>query len=123
MVFFVSCSKDLNEVNLSFPMLTPSNADAGAGNWKTVLVINKDNFTPATPADVNGTAYKAELNTIADLQKNISAEDNANLKYWGAGGVLRWNEILRELVAKYNLAPVNNPDGTYPIPSAANPLA
>jgi hypothetical protein len=123
MVFVVSCSKDLNEVNLSFPMLTPSNADAGASNWKTVLVFNKDNFTPATPADVNGTAYKAELNTIVELQKNISAEDNANLKYWGAGGVLRWNEILRELVAKYNLAPVNNPDGTYPIPSAASPLA
>jgi hypothetical protein len=36
---------------------------------------------------------------------------------------LRWNEILRELVAKHNLPPYQNPDGTYPFPSANNPLA
>ena len=36
---------------------------------------------------------------------------------------MRWNEILRELVAKHNLPPYQNNDGTYPIPSAGNPLA
>ena len=36
---------------------------------------------------------------------------------------LRWNEILRELVAKHNLPPYQNPDGTYPAPNANNPLA
>ena len=36
---------------------------------------------------------------------------------------MRWNEILRELVAKHNLPPYQNEDGTYPIPSANNPLA
>ena len=30
---------------------------------------------------------------------------------------------MRELVAKYNLPPYQNADGTYPIPSAANPFA
>ena len=30
---------------------------------------------------------------------------------------------MRALVAKYNLPPYQNPDGTYPIPSANNPLA
>jgi len=123
LLFLASCGKKLNEVNLSFPLLTPTNADAGAGNWKTVLTFNKDNFTSAAPPDVNGSAYKQQLDDIVQLQKNISKEDQENLKYWGAGGVLRWNEILRELVAKYNLPPVNNPDGSYPIPSAANPLA
>ncbi|HEX4851521.1 MAG TPA: phosphatase PAP2 family protein, partial [Puia sp.] len=39
------------------------------------------------------------------------------------GGVLRWNEIMRGLVAKYNIPPYQNPDGTYPIPSSANPFA
>ena len=36
---------------------------------------------------------------------------------------MRWNELMRELVAKYNLPPYHNPDGTYPAPSAANPFA
>ena len=36
---------------------------------------------------------------------------------------LRWNEILRELVAKHNLPPYQNADGTYPFPNANNPLA
>ena len=37
--------------------------------------------------------------------------------------MLRWNEILRELVAKHNIPPYQNEDGTYPFPSAANPFA
>ncbi|MEO6188335.1 MAG: phosphatase PAP2 family protein, partial [Ginsengibacter sp.] len=44
------------------------------------------------------------------------------IKYWSAGAVLRWNEIMRELVAKYNLAPYQNPDGTYPGPNSNNPF-
>jgi membrane-associated phospholipid phosphatase len=36
--------------------------------------------------------------------------------------VLRWNEIERELVAKYNLPPAPRPDGTYPSPDAENPF-
>jgi hypothetical protein len=30
---------------------------------------------------------------------------------------------MRQLVAKYNLPPYQNPDGSYPVPNAANPLA
>ena len=30
---------------------------------------------------------------------------------------------MRELVAKHNLPPYQNEDGTYPIPSSANPFA
>src|SRR6202012_3109019 len=43
--------------------------------------------------------------------------------HWGAGGLLRWNEIMRSLMAKYNLPPYQNADGTYPIPNSANPFA
>ena len=72
---------------------------------------------------VTNVNYVAELNEIKGLQKNLSKEQDENIKYWAAGGVLRWNEIMRELVAKYNLPPYQNPDGTYPIPSSANPFA
>ena len=37
--------------------------------------------------------------------------------------VLHWNEILLELVARADLPPAPNPDGTYPVPDAANPFA
>ena len=43
--------------------------------------------------------------------------------YWGTGAVYRWNEIARELAARYNLAPPSNAEGKYPVPDAANPLA
>ena len=53
----------------------------------------------------------------------MSSGQKDKIAYWGAGNVLRWNEIMRELVAKYNLPPYQNADGTYPFPSAANPFA
>lgn len=104
-------------------MLNPKSSDANAGAWKTILSFSKDSYLPASPLDQNDAAFKQQLNDIVELQKNLSDADRSNLNYWGTGGVLRWNEILRQLVAKYNLPPVNNPDGSYPIPSAANPLA
>jgi hypothetical protein len=42
------------------------------------------------------------------------------VNYWGAGAVLRWNEIMRERVAKHNIPPYQNADGTYPISQANN---
>ena len=46
-----------------------------------------------------------------------------NIDYWAAGGVLRWNEILRELVARADLPPAPRADGTYPAPDVENPFA
>ena len=37
--------------------------------------------------------------------------------------MLRWNEILLELVARADLPPAPNPDGTYPVPDPNNPFA
>lgn len=122
-LFALSCSKDIEQVNTTFPLLSPANNDANAGTWKPILVSAFDSYVPAAELSESDATIKQQLNDIVELQKNMTEEDKKNLSYWGAGGVLRWNEILRELIAKYNLAPVNNADGTYPIPSAANPLA
>ncbi len=67
--------------------------------------------------------YTADLIEIKSLQKNLNKDQENSIKYWAAGGVLRWNEIMRGLVAKYNLPPKANSDTSYPIPSANNPLA
>lgn len=119
----ISCKKSAAGRTDNIAMLTPTKTDIDAGNWKPVLLTGPTEFLVATPAAVNTTGYVAELNEIKALQKDISKERRDKIAYWGAGGVLRWNELIRELVAKYNLPPYQNPDGNYPIPSAANPFA
>lgn len=118
-----SCVRDQEPFSLDFPMLQPQNADTGAGSWKPILLGKPDDVAVAAPIAISAADYKLELHEITERQQNRTGKDEALLSYWGAGTVLRWNELLRELVAKYNLPTVANPDGTYPIPSSANPLA
>jgi hypothetical protein len=54
---------------------------------------------------------------------NISDEQRLAIRYWAGGGILRWNQIMRSLVAKRNLPPAENATGEYPIPNSANPNA
>jgi hypothetical protein len=118
-----SCSKSIIDRTENIPALLPYNIDLNAGTWKTILLKRPDTFFVNVPAATNSSAYIAELNEIKGAQRNITNAQKAIIKYWSAGAVLRWNEILRELVAKYNLPPLQNPDGTYPFPNANNPFA
>ncbi|MFN5134878.1 MAG: phosphatase PAP2 family protein [Chitinophagaceae bacterium] len=118
-----SCKKEVIGRTEKIAALQPSNIDINAGTWKTILLTAPDEFAVAAPGGTNTTAYAAEINEIKSWQQNMSIELQNDIQYWGAGAVLRWNEILRGLVAKYNLAPYQNPDGTYPIPDANNPFA
>ena len=118
-----ACKKNVSDRTANIAALDPGNLDLNAGSWKTVLLSRPDTFVVAAPAATNSTAYIADLNEIKAYQRNLSSDDEGKIKYWAAGGVLRWNEIMRGLVAKYNLPPYQNPDGTYPIPSSANPFA
>lgn len=118
-----SCSKEVVSDHLKYQALNPSKIDSGAGNWKTILLTKPDEFAVATPLAISSADYKLELLEIKSWQENISKQEQAIMDYWSAGVVLRWNEIMRELVAKYNLPPYQNDDGTYPVPNAGNPLA
>ena len=118
-----SCSKNIIDRTENIPALTPTNIDLNAGTWKTILLNRPDTFAVSAPALTNSPAYIAELNEIKGLQQNISSAQKNIIKYWSAGAVLRWNEIMRQLVEKYNLPPYQNPDGTYPGPNANNPFA
>lgn len=123
MISSLSCSKSISERNLSFPSLKPSKTDINAGAWKPVLLTAPTDITVAAPAATNTPDYIAQINEIKSWQSNISSDEKNSVAYWSAGAVLRWNEILRELVAKHNLPPYQNADGTYPVPNANNPLA
>jgi PAP2 superfamily len=120
---FTGCSKDINDRTAQLLPLQPASADTGAGNWKPILLVSPAEFAVAAPIATNSPDYIIQINEIKATQAELSEEERSIVKYWAAGGVLRWNEILRELVAKHNLPPYQNADGTYPFPSAANPLA
>jgi hypothetical protein len=118
-----SCKKSLNNPTGNLPALAAGNEDLNAGGWKPILLSRPDTFAVAVPAATNSTAYIAELNEIKGYQHNLTGDQQQSIKYWVAGGVLRWNEIMRQLVAKYNLPAYQNPDGSYPIPNSNNPFA
>jgi hypothetical protein len=103
---------------------TPANIDPNAGSWKYSVLTNANitALAPAVPAAITSDAYKAELVKIKDLQSKLTATQRQAIDYWKVGGVLRWNQIFRELVARYNLPPAPNPDGSYPAPNAENPF-
>lgn len=122
-LLFNACSKEIDEHNLSYPAIDPVRSDADAGTWKPILLNAPNEFTCATPIATTSPDYVIQVNEIKSFQASLTQEERDLVAYWGAGAVLRWNEIMRELVAKHNVPPYQNPDGTYPVPSAANPLA
>jgi hypothetical protein len=122
----VSCDKALDEGE-QFGSSHPTDLDAEAGTWRMIVLPTAQQVAVAalgdTTTDVYKTAYRAEIATIKTAQSNLDANKRKIIQYWSAGGVIRWNQILRELVARYNLPPAPLADNTYPIPDSKNPFA
>ncbi len=122
-IIYTSCSKDVASRTDNIPALNPAKTDINAGFWKTVLLNTPEEFPVAAPVSVTTPDYIAQLNEIKGWQAHLSDAQEKSIRYWSAGAILRWNEIMRELVAKHNLPPYQNNDGTYPAPNPNNPLA
>lgn len=118
-----SCNDEITERNQRFPKLNPVNTDESAGDWRPYLLTAPDEFSIDVPVATNAAAYTREINEIKSFQENITDEQQKIINYWSVGSVLRWNEIMRTLVARHNRPPYQNEDGTYPAPSGANPFA
>lgn len=95
----------------------PADFDANGGNWKTYIISKPEDIT--VPAPATDQTFNAEIAAL----KGISPDENQlkAARFWAAGGVMRWNEIARELIAAYNTPPKNNEKGEYPFPDPANP--
>ena len=119
----ISCSKSITGRTDNTMALQPAKTDIDAGAWKPILLTSPTEFSVAAPAATTTPDYIAQVNEIKTWQRDLTAEEKRIVKYWSAGAVLRWNEILRELVARHNLPPYQNADGSYPFPNANNPLA
>ncbi len=122
-MLFIGCNKDIAGRTDNTPALNPANTDLNAGTWKPILLSGPAEFTVPAPIATNTPEYTAQINEIKSWQADLTSDEKAIVKYWSAGAILRWNEILRALVAKHNLPPYQNADGTYPFPNANNPLA
>ena len=119
-----SCDKEV-ETKEVLGVLTPASLDQTAGTWTPIiLTTNYVTQVPvAAPTAVTSAAYIAEIAAVKDVQSKLTKSQRNSINYWSAGGVLRWNQILRGLVAKYNLPPAPKADGSYPLPDSENPFA
>ncbi len=116
------CSKDISLLE-GLPPLTPAATDSAAATWQMIVLTGPTQIAVPAPAPVTDPGYQAELTAIKSAQAQLSDAQRAAIDYWSSGGVLRWNEILRELVARADLPPAPNPDGSYPVPDPNNPFA
>ncbi|WP_423149436.1 phosphatase PAP2 family protein [Rubrolithibacter danxiaensis] len=122
-ILILSCNKDIVESNANLPTLSPSSLDLSASEWKPFIVTSATDFPIPAPSDINSETYQAELKDLKAKSENLTAEQRKIIDFWKVGSVLRWNEIMRELVAKHNIPPYQNEDGTYPAPNANNPFS
>lgn len=119
---FSSCDKSIPSTEV-LPAAAPTTADANAGTWKMIVLTGPTQIPVAAPAAITDPGYQSELAAIKSAQASLTDAQRASITYWSAGGALRWNEIMRGLVAASDLPPAPNPDGSYPSPNAANPFA
>lgn len=118
---FVSCDKSISEPQRVG--YTPASLDEKAGTWKTYVLTAPTDVTIAMPTATASSAYQTELADLKAKAVDLTQDQQNAVVYWGTGAVYRWNEIARELAARYNIPPAAGADGKYPIPDAANPLA
>jgi membrane-associated phospholipid phosphatase len=88
-----------------------------------IILSSPSQIPVVAPTAVSDPAYQSELNAIKSSQANLNKTERDAIQYWSVGGVLRWNEILRELVARADLPPAPNDNGTYSAPDPNNPFA
>jgi membrane-associated phospholipid phosphatase len=117
-----ACSHDVSPTE-ALPPLDAVSVDADAGGWRMLVLSSSSQIAVAAPTAATSDAYKAELEAVKTAQARATAVQRSAVRYWSGGGVLRWNQIERELVARYNLPPAPRADGSYPLPDAENPFA
>lgn len=121
-LLILSCDKVID--NAGVESYIPVSVDAKAGTWKPYILTSVNDITVSEPKSSTDPVYLKEIDSLKNyIAPRVSPENLQAVAYWGAGAVYRWNEIARELAARYNLPPASNAEGKYPVPDAANPLA
>ncbi len=120
MIGIFSCEEELPRY-ANFTDYTYSGIDEGGGSWSPVLLNEGSQIVISTPADITSTSYQTELDELRSETNDLTNDQMEAINYWTSNPTIRWNEIALELVAKYNLIPGPNEDGTYTLPNPGNP--
>ena len=118
----ISCEKDLPTF-LEFDNYEFTSSDPAGGTWKPILISSGDEIDVPIPSAINSDAYLKEIMEVKYQMSQMSGSDKSTIKYWSQNPLIRWNEIALELIAKYNLIPGPNADGSYSLPNPNNPWA
>ncbi|GAB4021698.1 phosphatase PAP2 family protein [Spirosoma koreense] len=107
------------------PLVLPATTDADGGTWRTIVLKSAADIAVPQPADVTSDGYQHELSDIKNGLLSLNPEKNTAVTYWVDGGVRRWNQIARQLVAKYNQYPnyLTPTTGQVSSTDPANPMA
>ncbi|MFN7116654.1 MAG: phosphatase PAP2 family protein [Saprospiraceae bacterium] len=89
-----------------YNILQPGAEERSAGNWKTTLDFAVNSITIPAPEATNSAAVQSEIAEVEQLAANLDGKQRELIEKWGSGAVLRWNEIARQLVTKYNVQPL-----------------
>lgn len=116
----MSCEKELPTF-LKYQSYAFAGTDEAGGTWKPILIRSGADITLAAPKSTSSPEYQAELADMKAAMGRITSEQRQAVSYWTSNPVTRWNEIALELIAKYNLIPGYNEDGTYTLPNPASP--
>lgn len=122
LLFLSCCEKDL-PTQADYADYTFSQLDAGGGNWRPVLLSDPGQIMIPQPEDVGSANYDTELADVKAAASNLNGVQREAIEYWTNNPLLRWNEIALELIAKYNLIPGPNADGSYTLPNPTDPSA
>jgi hypothetical protein len=108
---------------LSPSLAIAADTDPGAGNWQMIVLSSPTQFSVPAPLSTTSLAYQSELAALRTAQGQITPAQQKAIDYWSRGGVLGWNRLLLEFVARADLPPAPRADGTYPAPDPNNPFA
>ncbi|MEO2053472.1 MAG: phosphatase PAP2 family protein [Allomuricauda sp.] len=119
-IFLASCEKDTPRY-LPYKSYAYSELNENGGNWIPILQESGSSIAIDAPSNSDSQAYLNEIQEVKTLMSNITSDQKRAVTYWTNNPAIRWNEIALELIAKYNLIPGPNEDGTYTLPNPSNP--
>ncbi len=118
---FQACNNEDVPSYVAFDPYQYATLDEDGGTWHPKLLSSGSQIGIPAPTEVTSPEYQAELAALKSASSQLTSEQQAAVNYWAGDGLVRWNEIARELAAKYNLAPAPDSAGNYPVPNSADP--
>lgn len=104
LVSLTGCKND-STAPVEAPQQGQSTAELSGGQWKTVLIPPVTTFQLSPPPSDNSSRTRTELNELLKFQAERNGQIISNINYWNNNGIIRWNEIARNLVIKHKTSP------------------